>query len=79
MELILVSISGPLFEESDIPDNIITFTVLCPDMFGDLGPCAGTFFHSSAAVAKDNYYATQFHPEKSGSVGEIGITKFLRL
>ena len=24
----------------------------------------------SAALHKDNYYATQFHPEKSGSVGE---------
>ncbi|MDD3550365.1 MAG: imidazole glycerol phosphate synthase subunit HisH, partial [Bacteroidales bacterium] len=33
----------------------------------------------SAALQKDNYYATQFHPEKSGSVGEIVLQNFLRL
>lgn len=33
----------------------------------------------SAALHKDNYYATQFHPEKSGSVGERIIRNFLEL
>ncbi len=33
----------------------------------------------SAAIHKDNYYATQFHPEKSGRVGEKIIDNFLRL
>ncbi|WP_102408096.1 imidazole glycerol phosphate synthase subunit HisH [Parabacteroides bouchesdurhonensis] len=33
----------------------------------------------SAALHKDNYYATQFHPEKSGSVGEIILSNFLKL
>jgi len=31
----------------------------------------------SAALHKDNYYATQFHPEKSGSVGERILRNFL--
>ncbi|MFV0419902.1 MAG: imidazole glycerol phosphate synthase subunit HisH [Dysgonomonas sp.] len=31
----------------------------------------------SAALHKDNFYATQFHPEKSGSVGEKILTNFL--
>ncbi len=31
----------------------------------------------SAALHKDNFYATQFHPEKSGSVGERIIKNFL--
>ena len=31
----------------------------------------------SAAMHKDNFYATQFHPEKSGSVGEQILTNFL--
>ena len=31
----------------------------------------------SAAMHKDNFYATQFHPEKSGSVGEQIIKNFL--
>ena len=33
----------------------------------------------SAALHKDNFYATQFHPEKSGSVGERIIKNFPEL
>ena len=31
----------------------------------------------SAAMRKDNFYATQFHPEKSGSIGERILKNFL--
>lgn len=33
----------------------------------------------SAALQKDNFYATQFHPEKSGSVGEQILRNFINL
>lgn len=33
----------------------------------------------SAALHKDNFYATQFHPEKSGSVGEQILHNFLSI
>jgi glutamine amidotransferase len=33
----------------------------------------------SAALHKDNFYATQFHPEKSGDVGEVILNNFLKL
>lgn len=33
----------------------------------------------STALQKDNFYATQFHPEKSASVGEQILLNFLRL
>ena len=33
----------------------------------------------SASLHKDNFYATQFHPEKSGRVGEQILRNFLRL
>jgi glutamine amidotransferase len=39
-----------------------------------------TSFHSlefSAAFRKGNFYAVQFHPEKSGTVGEKILTNFL--
>ena len=31
----------------------------------------------SAAIQKDNFFATQFHPEKSGSIGEQILKNFL--
>ena len=33
----------------------------------------------SAAIHKDNFYATQVHPEKSGRVGEVILTNFLKM
>ncbi|MEN9918455.1 MAG: imidazole glycerol phosphate synthase subunit HisH [Bacteroidota bacterium] len=33
----------------------------------------------SAALHKDNFYATQFHPEKSGSIGEQILINFLNI
>lgn len=33
----------------------------------------------SAALRKDNFYATQFHPEKSGKIGATILDNFLKL
>lgn len=33
----------------------------------------------SAAMQKDNFLATQFHPEKSGTVGELILQNFINL
>jgi len=33
----------------------------------------------SAALQKDNFYAVQFHPEKSGSIGERILSNFLNI
>lgn len=33
----------------------------------------------SASLHKDNFWATQFHPEKCGSVGEMIIANFLKM
>lgn len=46
-------------------------------------PCtiaAACYIHPfSAALYKGNFYATQFHPEKSGAVGERILENFLNL
>ena len=48
-----------------------------------LHPCTAAvtdYIHPfSAALHKDNFHATQFHPEKSGSVGERILHNFLTL
>ena len=38
---------------------------------------AGYTLPFSAALRKDNFYATQFHPEKSGGVGEKILRNFI--
>jgi glutamine amidotransferase len=52
------------------------FAGLCPDT---VATCqyAGVMF--SAALRYENFYGTQFHPEKSGSVGEKILLNFLAL
>ncbi len=47
--------------------------------------CSGTIAKTdyiepfSASLNKDNFYATQFHPEKSGEIGSIILKNFLNL
>ena len=33
----------------------------------------------SSALQKDNFYGTQFHPEKSGDIGEQILGNFLKM
>ena len=72
-------LSAPLF--SGLPEGSYVYFVhsyypeLCPDTIAVSHH--GVDF--SAALAKDNFFACQFHPEKSGSVGERILMNFLAL
>lgn len=74
------NLEGKLFK--DLPSGSYLYFVhsyyagLCPDT---VATCryAGELF--SAALRYENFYGTQFHPEKSGSAGERILQDFLAL
>lgn len=51
------------------------YVPLCPDTIAT----ADYVLPYSAAMHRDNFYACQFHPEKSGTVGEQIIKNFLEI
>lgn len=75
----IASLKGPLFK--GVPENAYVYYVhsfyaeLCTET------CAVTDYIQpySAALSKDNFYAVQFHPEKSGVAGEFILRNFLAL
>ncbi len=75
----LEKLASPLFE--GIGEGAYVYFVhsyyvpVCPEAIATTN-YAQTF---SSALHKDNFYATQFHPEKSGSVGEKILQNFLKL
>ena len=74
------NLEGKLFK--DLPSGSYLYFVhsyyagLCPDT---VATCryAGEMF--SAALRYENFYGTQFHPEKSGTAGERILRNFLAL
>ena len=52
------------------------YAALCPDTIATCRHGAQLF---SAALKYENFYGTQFHPEKSGSVGAAILRNFLAL
>ena len=72
----LIDTKGPLFAEGSYVYFVHSYYVpLCQHTVAT----ADYILPYSAALHKDNFYTTQFHPEKSGSVGERMIKKFLEL
>ncbi len=75
----LSGLKSPLF--AGLPEGSYVYFVhsyypeLCPDTIAVSHH--GVDF--SAALAKDNFFACQFHPEKSGSLGERILRNFLAL
>ena len=72
---------GPLFR--NIPEDSFVYYVhsYCPDIF--IGQTAAVTEYAgvrfSGALQRDNFFGTQFHPEKSGSVGAKILKNFIEL
>jgi glutamine amidotransferase len=75
----ITNLKGDLFKNS--PTNPYVYFV--HSYFADLSQysIAETNYIKpfSAAMQKDNFYATQFHPERSGKVGELILKNFIEL
>lgn len=69
----------PIFKNTE-EDSFVYFV---HSYYVEKGPYTTAISHYtlpfSAAVQKDNFYATQFHPEKSGSIGEEILKAFLSI
>jgi len=74
-----LTIKGDLFKGITLNDNVYyVHSYYAEISSGTLATC-DYILPFSAAMQKDNYYATQFHPEKSADKGEIILKNFLEL
>lgn len=75
----ITNVKQPLFDKAEEQQFVYFvhsyYVPLCP---WTVATTTHTLAYSSA-LHKDNFYATQFHPEKSGSVGEAILKHFIEL
>ena len=75
----LQKMSGPLFEGISEHDNFyFVHSYYCEIGENTTSEC-DYILPFSATLQKDNFYGTQFHPEKSGDVGSLILQNFLKL
>jgi glutamine amidotransferase len=75
----ITGLQGPLFK--GVPENSYVYFV--HSYFAQTDPAAAALTDYivpfSAALYRKNFYAVQFHPEKSGKIGEKILENFLAL
>ncbi|MFK7809654.1 MAG: imidazole glycerol phosphate synthase subunit HisH [Saprospiraceae bacterium] len=72
-------LKSPLFKGLQVADNVYYVHSYFADISEQTIAVCNYIHPFSAALQKDNFYATQFHPEKSASVGELILKNFLEL
>lgn len=75
----LHNLKSPLFEGLTERDYVYFVHSYYCELCDYTAATADYVLPYSAALHKDNFYATQFHPEKSGEVGHKIIKNFLTL
>jgi glutamine amidotransferase len=75
----LSSVKGELFKGFPVTGNVYFVHSYYAEVSTDTSAVCEYILQFSAAMQKDNFYATQFHPEKSASEGEIILRNFLGL
>ncbi len=75
----LTKTTGRLFTSLTSEDNVYFVHSYAADICKDTIAVCDYIQPFSAALKSGNFYATQFHPEKSASAGEMVLTNFLSL
>ncbi len=73
------SIKGELFEGVKVSDNFYYVHSYYAEICNSTTAVCDYIVPFSSSMKKNNFYATQFHPEKSASVGETVLKNFLKL
>tara|TARA_R110000787_G_scaffold41071_13_gene101618 strand:+ start:13536 stop:14114 length:579 start_codon:yes stop_codon:yes gene_type:complete len=72
-------VKGTLFSKINKSDDVYYVHSYYAELNKDTVAVCNYINPFSAALQKDNFYATQFHPEKSARIGEQILKKFLEL
>lgn len=73
------SVKGALFHNIKNEDDVYYVHSYYADLNNDTVAVCDYINPFSAALQKDNFFATQFHPEKSAGIGEQILKNFLKL
>jgi glutamine amidotransferase len=73
------SLRGELFNGVSLQDDVYYVHSYYPAISSCTVATCDYILPFSAAMKKDNFYATQFHPEKSADVGKKILHNFLDL
>jgi len=73
------SLKGELFKGASARDNVYYVHSYYPEISACTTAVCDYILPFSASMKKDNFFATQFHPEKSALVGERILNNFLEL
>jgi imidazole glycerol-phosphate synthase subunit HisH len=74
-----MTLKGELFNGLTIYDDLYFVHSYYADISSETMATCDYIVPFSAAMRKDNFFATQFHPEKSAEKGEIILKNFLEL
>jgi len=73
------SLKGVLFKGISTDDNVYYVHSYYPEISSCTTAVCDYILPFSAAMQKDNFFATQFHPEKSAGTGERILKNFLEI
>lgn len=75
----LINRQGPIFANMNVTDDVYFVHSYAADICESTIAVCDYIQPFSAALNKQNFYATQFHPEKSAAVGNQLLKNFLSL